>query len=1041
MIIKCLIRTMAILVLVGIFAAPIRAQVITATVRGVVKDPSDALLPGARVTMTNTANGSTRSVTTDASGAYEITSLAPGNYQLAAERAGFKRFVRSGIQLTIGQEVNLPLTMELGAVTQQVEVTSAMPLVNTQNASVSGLVGGSTIREMPLNGRSFDQLAQLSVGVSAYHQGGQNLQNGPGVKMSISGGRPESIYWMLDGTNILGHSNFSPGSAAGNNLGVDAIQEFRVYTHDYSAEIGVRGSGAVSIVSRSGTNQFHGTAYEFYRNSKMDVRNFFDIGSPPPFNRHQYGGSIGGPIKHDKTFFFANVEHLRERLGQTLVGLVPNAAARQGILPSGNVVVNPTVVPYLKLFPLPNGPDLGDGTAEFFSSYSQPTNETYYMGRVDQRFSDKDSLFGRVTADVASVQPSDENIPGWVESERTQSLFTTIQETHIFRSNLLNEFRIAFNRTNPRDSSTGVTPLTSDPSLKFIPTAPEMGSIKFSVGRGPQQGGALSGIGVGTDPRTFTQNIFEYTDDVTQIKGRHSLRYGADIQRIQFNGQLLESPLGTYSFIGLASFLEGLPAVVEEQLPGSDGTRGFRQTLVATFIQDNYKLRPNLTLNLGLRWEFTTIPSEVHGHVANLFNVLDPSPRYGVLLTQNSSLRDLAPRFGLAWDPTGSGKMAVRLGGGIFFSQVMGRNYYTYALHSPYDRLTDVRNPPFPNPFANGFVNAPVENDRIDPNLKTPTVYQYSLIIERQFLGNFSASIGYVGSHGVHLLRNYEGNTAIPTILPGGTPFYPPGSPVRNPNFGPIFTLASDSISNYNSLQASIQKRFSHGLQFQMNYTWGKSTDDASCLQKGQCTNSIAFTQYPQGRAEDKGLSTFNIAQLVSADFTYDLPRLRANAEAAKAVMNGWELGGIVHVSSGIPLDIVTGFSRSGDGQTSPPDRPNLKPGESNNPVFGRVNKWFDPTAFELPPPGFYGNLGRDTVIGPGMETFDMSLVRHFRFGREGMGLDFRFEVFNLLNHANFGNPRTSIFNSKGSVLASAGLITTTITSSRQIQLGLKFKF
>jgi carboxypeptidase family protein len=1029
-------------IFVLLVAAPVFAQVTTAKVRGVVTDPSGAVLPGVRITAKNVGTGVERTATTDGSGAFEIASLPPGRYELGAELAGFKRFVRGGVELSVGQEASLPIGMQLGEVTEQVEVEAAAPLVDTQNAAVSGLVEGNTVREMPLNGRSFDQLALLNPGVSAYYSGGQNLQNGPGLKMSVSGGRPESTYFMLDGTNVLDHSNFTPGSAAGNNLGVDAIQEFRVFAHNYSAGIGVRGAGAVSIVSRSGGNQLHGSGYEFYRNSTMDARNFFDQASPPPFNRNQYGGSLGGAIRHDKTFFFSNVEHMRERLGQSQIGFVPNAETRQGRIPgSAPITVSPLIKPYLNLFPLPNGPDLGDGTAEYLWTYQQPTDETFLMGRIDHRFSEKDSIFGRYTFDDATVVPTGDPIPGWLETQMTRSQFFTLQETHIFRSNVLNEFRAAFNRTNPHDDSTAVPPL--DPALKFFPSAREMGAISFSAGRGTSTGGALSQIGPRAEPRKFTQNIWEYTDNVSHWTGRHSIRAGVDFQRIQFNGQLLESPFGTFGFTGLSNLLLASPTSVDVQKPGSNGAPGFRQSLVGMFVQDDFRLRSNLTLNLGFRYEFTTVPTEVHGHIANLINPLDPAPVPGRLLSSNNSLRDFGPRFGVAWDPSGDGKTSVRAGAGIFFSQVMGRNYYVYALHQSFwDYLTSVANPPFPNPFANGLAALPTENDRIDPNLKTPTIYQYSLTIERQFLGNFSFEAGYIGSHGSHLLRNYEGNTAFPTAFIGGRPFYGPTAKKRNLVFSSMFSLASDANSSYNSMQLSLKKRASHGLQFQVNYTFSKSIDNASNLQAGQGSNNPAFTQDVTNPSSDRGPSGFNIPHTFSFNFAYDLPKFQSLPAAGKAMVNGWQLGGIVRASSGPSMTVQSGFNRSNNQSTTFADRPNLNPGANNNPVLGKATRWFDPSAFSLPPAGFYGNLGRNTMNAPSLAVFDLSVVRRFPIKKkEGTGFEFRGEIFNVLNHTNLGLPNLRVFNSSGQVLGTAGVITTTVTRARQIQLGLKFTF
>lgn len=1017
------------------------AQVTTATVRGTVKDPSGAILPGVIITAKQVETGIARTAITDDSGEYRISSLPPGSYEVSAELPGFKRFVRGGITLSIGQEAAIPVTLELGEITEEVVVKGEPPLVDTASSSVSGLVEGNVIRDMPLNGRSFDHLAVLNPGVTRYHLGGQNVQNGLGIKMSISGARPESTYFMLDGTNILDHSNFTPGSAAGNNLGVEAIREFRVFAHNYSAEIGVRGGGAVSVVTRSGTNQFHGSVFEFHRNDNMDARNFFDPGEDPPeFKRNQFGFSLGGPIVRDKTFFFADAEWLRERLGRTLIAVVPNARARLGILPGLAVEVNPVVRPYLDLYPLPNGRDFGDGTAEFIDSFSQPTDESYFMARIDHQFSSNDTLFGRYTFDDATVVTPQADLARFVDTFQSRSQFLTLQETHIFNQNLLNEFRFAFNRTGPKEDATAIPKV--DQSLKFFDHALEVGRLDFSPGRGSGEGAAISAVGVGgNSPRVFTQNVFQFTDNLSQKLGRHSLRYGVDFQRIQLNLLSNDNTNGVYSFVGLVNFLRGTPASFGGPAPGSDPIRGYRQSLVGSYIQDDFQFRPNLTFNLGLRHEFTTVPSEENGKMSNLVNVMDPSPKIGFLLEENNSLRNFAPRVGFAWDPWGDGKTAIRGGFGVFYSQVMGRNYYTYTLRqTPFSFNVIDRNPPFPNPFIRGIASVRQQNDRIDPNLKTPTMYHYSLTLQRQLAGSLAFEIGYVGSRGVHLLRNFEGNTAIPQILPDGRPFYPPNSVSRNPNFSSIFVLASDSQSLYNSLQTTISKRYSHSLQLRGTYTFAKSIDDASHLQRGQGRNSPSFTQYPDDRKADRGLSSFHVAHAFTLNFIYDFPRWDSLSGIGGALLNGWQMGGIVNINSGTPFTAETGFNRSRDRALTIADRPNLKPGKSNNPVLGGPDRYFDPTVFELPPAGFYGNVGRNTIIGPGLATTDLSFVKQFRIA-EDRSLDFRLEVFNVWNRANFGLPRNRIFNAQGQIPGAVGRITTTVTSSRQIQWGLKFRF
>lgn len=1039
-------KKFALLLLVWLFIASIadlcRAQSITATVRGLVTDSSGGVLPKAAISVRQVETGFARTVETDNSGKYEVSNLPPGTYEISAELAGFKRFVRKGITLSTGQESPIPIAMEVGEVNQQVVVTADAPLVDTTTAAVSGLVDKEAISEMPLNGRSFDQLAILNPGVTRYYNGGQNAQNGNGIKMSISGARPESTYFMLDGTNILDHSNFTPGSAAGNNLGVDAIREFRVFTHSYPAETGFRGGGAVSIVTRSGSNEFHGSAFEFVRNDNLDTRNFFDRGRPPEFKRNQFGFNLGGHIVRDKTFYFGAAEWLRERLGRTLRAVVPTAATRQGILPTFTVAVLPAVRPYLDLYPLPNGRDFGDGTGEYASDFSQPTNEAYFMTRIDHQFSSNDRLFGRFTFDNTTITIPAADLARFVTLSKSRNQFATAQQTHIFGPSAINEIRVAFNRTNPGQDGAGVP--EPDRNLRFFPAASHVGELNFSPGRGPADGAAISAVGVGGNvPRLFTQNIIQIADSVSHRVRGHSLKYGTDIQRIQLNGILWEDTNGAYSFTGLVNLLRGTPATLQAPGPGSDFVRGFRQWLVGNYIQDEFQLKPNLTLNLGWRHEFTNQPTEVNGKIANLVNVMDAKPRKGPMLSENNSLRNFEPRFGFAWDPMSNGKMAITGGVGIFHSEVLGRNWYVYGLRqSPWSFLVFLNNPTFPNPFGSGanITTKDLQNDRIQPDLKTPTMYHYNVTLRNQISRDFALEIAYVGSKGIHLLRTFESNTPVPQILADGRLFYLPGSPRRNPNFGPIGTLASDAQSVYNALQAKVSKQYSRGLRFQATYSYSRSIDDASHLQNGQGNNSAAFSQNSSDRKSERGLSAFNISQALTLNFTYTIARAQSLKGIASALLNDWTFGGLFNATSGVPIDALTGFSRSGDLSNSVADRPDLKPGKSNNPVLGGPDRYFDPNVFSLPAAGFYGNVGRNTIIGPGLTTVDFTFSKQFRV-RENHHLDYRFEAFNLLNHANFSLPRNRIFNAQGAIPGAVGRITATVTSSRQIQMSLRYTF
>ena len=621
---------------------------------------------------------------------------------------------------------------------------------------------------------------------------------------------------------------------------------------------------------------------------------------------------------------------------------------------------------------------------------------------------------------------------------RSENRFITAQHTHIFGSNTVNEFRFAYNSTQPEEAAFAAIEL--DPTLKFFSHANTIGVLQFAAGRGTADGAAISSAGVGGNaPRVFQQNITQFGDTLSQQKGRHSLRYGFDLQLLHIDGLLNEDTNGQFSFVGLGNLLRGTPGGMLAPAPGTDPNRRYRQLLFAGFAQDDLRLTDRLSLNLGLRYEFTTMPNEADGKISNLKTVLDPEPTVGFVWERNNSLKDFGPRGGFAWDVFGNNRTSLRGGAGVFFSQVIGRNWYPYMLRqTPFSQFATDTNPPFPNPFANGVKRPLQQNDMIDPNLKTPTMYHYNVSVQQQLGKHHMVEAAYVGSRGVNLLRNYEGNTAYPVIQPDGRYFYPPGAPRRNQNFGPIFVLASDAHSWYDSVQLRYVRQLSAGFQLQASYTGAKSMDEASHLQRGQGRNAPAFTMIPDQPEADKGYSSFHVAHALSVSSVYSPPRLNGPA-ALEMLVNGWQIGGILRMQTGTPFTAETGFNRSRDGASTIADRPNLRPGASANPVLGGPTRYFDPTVFELPEPGYYGNVGRNTIFGPGLATLDMLIGRDFQFGRAK--LELRLEGFNVLNRANFGLPRNLIFNAQGQIPGSVGSITTTTTSARQIQLGIKAVF
>ena len=1012
------------------------SQGTTAVISGTVRDQSGAVLPGASIQVTHQATGRVRTVSSDSAGRFRFPALELGTYEAKASLPGFRTVIQSGVALTVDSEAVVDLALEVGQVADSITVTEETPLVQTTSAQLSGLVGSQEIRDLPLNGRDYAQLAFLQPGVVQFTNSSGTTSsralNGGGLKMSVAGTPTDFSSFLLDGTDLHDHANFTPGSVARTNLGVDSILEFRVLTQNYSAEYGRTAGGIVSAVTRSGSNSLHGTAFEFLRNNALDARQFFDPGGTNPFRRNQFGAAAGGPIRRDRTFFYVNYEGLRERLALTHISNVPTAAARSGILPTGNVTVAAAIRPYLDLFPLPNKRDFGDGTGEYYWSYSDPTREDYGSVRIDHQFSDQHYLFGRMTIDDSIVK-SARTFPSFQDVVLSRNIFTTLEEKAILSPSLLNVFRMAFNRTNPRVSS-GST-LANPEALAFIPG--RVWSVRFAAGPAAT-GSLLSELGFLTfAPGRFTQNIYQFSDDLHYQRGPHSLRMGVNLERIQMN-IIFNQNLGQQVFPTIQSFLTATPNLFQGVTLDFQPGFGLRQWLTGLYLQDDLRASDTLNLNLGLRWEFITNPSEVRDQQANVLNVMtDRGPTFGRVFTQNESLQNFAPRFGFAWTPFGEKRPVIRGGVGVFFNQITGRLYYANA-RSGFTSNVNLNNPPFPNPRLETVATGTVGYLTFDPEPKTPTVYQYNLTVEQQLPAGFVLTAGYAGSHGVHWIRQIESNTTVPRLLDNGTPFYPAG-PRVNPALGSVLRVLTDANSSYNSLQVQVTRRISRGLQMQGSYTYAKNLTDGTMYQPAQAQNTADASQIPFNRSANRGLSSFDQRQVLTVNYTYRLPGDSLEGMAG-VVGKGWEISGIVSAGAGTPLTAGLPFNRAGDGNSRSAILPNLKAGRSNNPILGKPERYFDPTAFELQPAGFYGNLGQNTLIGPGVSTVDLSFVKNFRFN-ERHSLAFRSEFFNLFNRANFGLPNRFVFTATGAVAGTAGVIQTLNTHAREIQFGLRYAF
>ena len=1028
------------------YASNASAQLVGGAIHGTVRDEQGAVLPGASVVVRNAGTGATHDQTTDHTGHYQVLALPPGEYEVLVSLTGFRSISHLGIRLTVGQTAIVDGVLTLGTLSETLQVRADAIAINLATGAVSGLVGEREIRDLPLNGRSFQQLALLQPGVQAALAAGNDVVGGRTPKISINGTRPEMNSFLLDGTDINNVYNKTPGSAAGVLLGVEAVLEFQVLTNAYSAEFGRSAGGVFNAVTRSGTNRYNGSLFEFHRNSALDARNFFDPASlpKPDFTRHQFGGVLGGPLRRDRTFFFGAYEGLVERLGVTGVTAVPDDDARRGIIAGRPIVLHPAVPRYLEvLFPRANGRSLGNGGAEYLFSKTQPTDEHFSQLRVDHRMSNVNSLFVRATHDRADVTRIPPNKPPIATvDEATRNSYVTGEYQHMFSSSTLNQLRLGLNRSVSLADNHRTIDIA--PDLAWLP-GEKFGYLTI-------QGLVTEMAGDFRLPRNDRLNNWQAGDVLIATRGRHLLRLGGQLQYLQFNQDTTSQAGGIVTFNSLELFLTGRPSNVDFAVPGKiDPIRRYRQWLFAGFAQDDVRVTDRLSLNLGLRYEAVTVPTEVDGKISNLRRVSDATLTIGDPWHDNASLKNFAPRLGLAWDPFGSGKTSVRAGFGIFHDQILPKYYFfSGSLNPPFTTRTSIVNPPFPNVIANFDANAYIraQLQTVNYDLKTPYIMQFNASVQRELGGGFDVTAGYVGSRGRNLLRLGDANLA-PESMVNGVKTYQPAAGRRNPNFAGIWQRMTDAQSFYDSLQVSLNRRYARGWRAQVSYTLSESTDDSSGINSQDFSNNVQYVSDWYDLERDRGLSAFHARHNLTANASWDIPLASGRTGLVGALLGGLQLNGITTLRSGHPFTVELGFNRSGNLNTtgfSRHERPDLKPGCSDNPILGGWERYWDVSCFQLPTINTRGNLGRNTLIGPGLVSIDASLVKSFRVGGTRT-LQVRTEAFNLPNRANFAVPSGRIaFTGVGAdgsptIAPTWGRITSTVTTSRQIQVGAKLTF
>ena len=1041
--------------------------------------------------MKDVTTGQVRTALTDTSGSYSLTALPVGNYELTVSALGFVTQVWAGITVEVGSQRVLDFVMRPGD--SEAVVGATVPAAPSNQSPAN--LNNSVVQNTPLNGRDWAQLATLQAGVTGVQTGsatgGGNTDRGFGAPISISGARPDQNSYLLDGFSINDYSNGAPGSVLGDNLGIDAVEQVSVLGSNYPAGYGRTSGGVINAITRSGTKAFHGDIYEFFRNSALDARNFFD-GRIPPFKRNQFGGSAGGPLQTDRMFIFGDYEGLRQSLGVTTVDTVPSAAAlglntgpnggpgpatlcsipqtSQQFPPNGctttqipvsgpGSAVNPdptthidqSVLRFLRAFyPLPNGPLLGNGDTGIFSFAGQQiTNENYFTVRVDRKISDKDALTVTYMRDNSkTVLPDAFN--ELLSNIISRRQVVTLHAQHVFSGAFLNAARLGFSRAVGIVG--GVTKVSNasmlDPSFAFLPGA--LAGAVQSVPGVTSFLGAPTTIGVLPSSRSLAWNSFQAGDDAFLAIGVHELKFGALVERMQDNELALANANGTFRFDSLLNLLTNRPHVFQGLGSPSVPDIGLRQTLFGLYAQDDVRLKKNLTVNLGLRYEMVTVPTEAHNRISNLRSVTDILPHVGAPFFQNPTLRNFEPRIGFAWNP-GGGKTLVRGGFGIFDVLPLPYEFnLSFQRAVPFVQsifATTLQPGMFPTGAFQQFSNQSNSGlaTYVEFNPKRDYVMQWNLGVARELTSTLSFTLGYVGSRGVHLPYRVDNiDMVLPTLTDAGYVF--PATSVShtiNPNFGRLNSTLWQTSSFYDALQADVAKRIAHGFELHAAYTWGKSIDTLSATEADDAFPNGLFNQLFFDQRTSRGLSDFDVAHNFVLSLTWELPS-PAKSGALNWVLSGWQLGGLYKASSGQSFTPTLGGDPAGmklDETSEPPDRI-IGPGCKTLTNPGNPNHYIKTQCFAFPGANKWGNLGRNTLIGPGVSKLDFSTFKSNRIRRisENFNVQFRAEFFNILNRANFASPtdNSTVFDQRGNPISSAGLITSTQTTSRQIQFAIK---
>ena len=1057
---------------------PAFAQVVGATVSGVVTDTTGAAIANASVVVRNNDTGTQRSLVTGNSGAFSAPSIPVGDYKISVTVVGFSPYTRDHVRLTVGQSLNFPVSLAVGTVGTVDVFDQPLSSVNTSTEQTSGLVDSRQVKELPLNGRSYDQLITLNPGTvnyTAQRSGGVGTSNSSvGSMFSVSGRRPQDNIFLLNGVEYTGASliNVTPGGTSGQLLGVDAVREFNVVADTYSAAYGKRDGAQISIVTTSGTNKVHGDAYEFLRNSFFDARNYFDPAGIPEFQRNNYGAALGGPIKHDKVFLFGNYEGYRQNLGISDVTLVPDNEARLGFLPNASGVetattVSPISKQLLNLWPVQNGPEvyqknasgslIPTGIAEAFSSPEQHIREDFGTTRLDTNLTANDLLFAVYTVDDSTAHTPTQD-PYSVVDESLREQVLSVQEQHVFSAHLLNTARVGFSRAS--FLFLGSVPANIQATTPSFITGKPTGAVVIAGSTASNGASSITtaGANVGAN-NAITRNLFTFDDHVFYTLGKHQIEAGVWLQRLQSNDNLAQDQFGQASFASLSTFLAG--TIKTFTYAPNPTELGWRTLFADAYLEDTFHITPRVEVRAGFRTESSTGWSEAQGRAAvyNVVgNVLQTNPSVqSNAIDDNRALLLPEPRLGISWDVFGNGRTSVRAGGGLHHSLLDALDYRLDQA-APFNAVYSYSSSTVAAPTG---VTPQISPSTVASDIATPALISYTLKIEQQIAPATTLTVGYDGSHSTHQILSGDLNEPVYVVEGNGTIYYPT---TTKPNAALANSTSwwSGGTGSYNALVVDLRHDLSHGLQLRANYTWSKNLDDGSAWNTSVSANTPAFVEVPGLPHLDYGPAATDIRSLASINATYELPFgkgkefLSSTRPSVSNAISGWSLSTIANLQTGFPFSPQLGYNPTGSGDSRNPVRPNINPAFTSSiytkgTTAARVAQFFNPGLYSAPAYGTVGNAGRDSLNGPGYADWDLSLLKVTQL-TEATRLQFRAEFFNVVNHTNLQLPNEVVYSAgptqgttanqtAAATLGSPGLITATANTSRQIQLGVKVLF